>query len=106
MGVGAASGCYPKRAEVDKTTVVPAAKVPALWAADTRKSAATPDVMCSTKRGGMETSNVTTAFIALPVRSHRAGRYPGGQREHRARKNKASHRMVSSAFFGPDSKRR
>jgi hypothetical protein len=44
MGVGAASGCYPKRAEVDKTTVVtraPAARVPALWAADVGKSAAT-----------------------------------------------------------------
>jgi hypothetical protein len=94
MGVGAASGCYPKRAEVDKTTVVtraPAARVPALCAADAGKSAATPDVMCSTKRGGMETCNVTTAFIGLLVRSHRAGRYPGGQRDHCARKNKPSH---------------
>ena len=81
MGVGAASGCYPKRAEVDKTTVVtraPAARVPVLRAADAGKSAATPDVMCSTRRGGMETSNVTTAFIGLLVKSHRAGRYPGG----------------------------
>jgi hypothetical protein len=97
MGVEAASGCYPKRAEVDKTTVVtraPAARVPALWAADAGKSAATPDVMCSTKRGGMETSKVTTAFIGLLVRSHRAGRYPGGQREHCARKNKPSHHSL------------
>ena len=82
MGVGAASGGYPKRAEVDKTTVViraPAARVPALWAADAgksaaTKSAATPDVMCSTKRGAMETSNVTTAFAGLLIGSHRAGR--------------------------------
>ena len=74
MGVEAASGCYPKRAEVDKT-----AGVPALW------SAATPGVTCSTKRGGMETSNVTTAFTCLLVRSHRAGRYHGGKREHHAR---------------------
>jgi hypothetical protein len=97
MGVGAASGCYPKRAEVDKTTVVtraPAARIPALWAADDGKSAATPDVMCSTKRGGMETSNVTTAFIGLLVRSNRAGRYRGGQREHCARKNKPSHHSL------------
>jgi hypothetical protein len=94
MGVGAASGCYPKRAEVDKTTVVTwaaEARVPVLWAADAGKSAATPDVMCSTRRGGMETSNVTTASIGLPVRGHRADRYPGGQHEHRARKNKSSH---------------
>jgi hypothetical protein len=77
MGVGAASGCYPKRAEVDKTTVVtraPAARVPALWAADAGKSAAAPDVMCFANRGGMETSNVTTAFTGLLVKSHRAGR--------------------------------
>jgi hypothetical protein len=97
MGGGAASGCYPKRAEVDKTTVVTrarAARVPALWAADAGKSAATPDVMCSTKGGDMETSNVTTAFIGLLVRSHRVGRCAGGQREHCARKNKPSHHSL------------
>jgi len=99
MGVGAASGCYPKRTEVDKTTLVtraPAAGVPALRAADAGKSAATPDVMCSTKRGGMGTFNVTTASIGLLVRSHRAG-CPGGQRERCARKNKnepSHHRLL------------
>ena len=79
MGVEAASGCYPKRAEVDKTTVVARAPVvPAVWAADTGNSAATPDVMCSTRCGGLETSNVTAAFTGLLVGSHRhrAGRYP------------------------------
>ena len=94
MGVGAASGCYPKRAEVDKTTVVtraPTVRVPVLRAADAGKSAATPDVMCFTKRGGMETSSVTTAFNGLLVGSHRAGRDPDGQREHCACKNKPSH---------------
>lgn len=93
MGGGAASGCYPKRAEVDKTTLVARARavgVPALRAAVAGKSAA-PDVMCSTQRRGMETSNVTTAFIGLLVGSHRARRYPGGQREHCARNNKPSH---------------
>ena len=97
MGVGAASGCYPKRTEVNKTTVVTrarAARVPALWAAGAGKSAATPEVMCSGKRGGMETSNVATAFIGLVVRSHRGGRYPGGQREHCARNNKPSHHSL------------
>jgi hypothetical protein len=93
-GVGAASGCYPKRAEADKTTVitrVAAVRVPALRAADTGKPAATPDVMCAAQRAGMETSNVTTALISFPVRRHRASRHPGGQREHCARKNKPSH---------------
>jgi len=97
MGVGATSGCYPERAEVDKTTVVtraPAARVLALWAGRAGKSAATPDVMCSTNRGGMETSSVTTALIGPLVRSRRAGRYPGGQREHRARNNKPSHHRL------------
>jgi hypothetical protein len=97
MGVGAASGRYSKRAEVDKTTGVtraPAARVPALRAADAGKSAARPDVMCSAKRGGMQTSNVTTAFIGPLVRSHCAGRCPGGQREHCARKNKPSHHSL------------
>jgi len=97
IGVGAASGCHPKRAEVDKTTGVtraPAARVPALRAADAGKSAARPDVMCSAKRGGMDTSNVTTAFFGLLVRSRCAGRYPGGQREHCAGKNKPSHHSL------------
>ena len=43
MGVRAASGCYPKRAEIDETT----AGVPALRAPHIGKSAATPDVMRS-----------------------------------------------------------
>ena len=94
MGVGAASGCYPKRAEVDKTTAVTlaaAVRVPALRAADAGKPAATPDVMRGTNRAGVETSNVTAALISLPVGSHRASRHPGGQCEHGARKNKPSH---------------
>ena len=94
MGVGAASGCYPKRAEVDKTTLVtraPAARVLALRAADAGKSAAMPDVMCPTRHDSMETSNVTAASIGLLFGSHRAGGYPDGQRKHCARKNKLSH---------------
>ena len=94
MRGGAASGGYPKRAEVDKTTVVaraPAARVPALRAADARKSAAAPEVMCSTKRGGMGTSKVITAITGPLVGSHRADRYPGGKREHGAHKDKPSH---------------
>src|SRR5580700_6640316 len=94
MGVGAAGGCYPKRAEVDKTTVVTgalAARVPVLRAADAGKPAATSDVVCATRGGDMGTSSVTTALIGRPVRSHRAGCCPGGQHEHGARNNKPSH---------------
>jgi hypothetical protein len=97
MGVRSASRRYPKRAEADKATLITratAAGDPALRAADTGKSAATPDVMCSSKRGGVGTSDVTTAFIGFPVRSHRAGRYPGNQREHGARNNKPSHHTL------------
>ena len=105
MGVGAASGCYPQRTEVDETTVVtraPATRVPVLWAADAGKSAAAPDVMCSTKRGGMETSNVTTAVTGLLVGSLRAGRCRDGNREHCARNNKLSHHNLLRVL-GPDS---
>jgi hypothetical protein len=105
MGVGAASGCYPKWAKVDETTVItlaPAARVTALRAADAGKSAAVPGVMCSTKRGGMETSNVTAAFVGLLVGSHRAGGHPGGQREHCAGNNKPSHhRLLRVVRAGP-----
>jgi hypothetical protein len=101
MGVRAASGCHPKRAEVDKTTLVTrasAARVPVLRAADAGRSAAAADVMCSTKRGGMETSNVMTAFAGLVIGSHHAGRYPEGKREHCARKDKPSHHSSLCAF--------
>jgi hypothetical protein len=109
-GIEAASGCYPKRAEVDKTALVaraPAARVPALWAAEARKPAAAPDVMCSTRRGDMGTCNVTSASTGLPVGSHRAGRYPGGKREHSACKNKSSHHLlrVLQARLGDSSHR-
>jgi hypothetical protein len=82
-GISAASGHDPERTEVDKATMVTWARtagVPALWAADAGKPAAVPDVMCSIKRGGMEMSNVTTAFAGLLIGSHRAGRQPDGKR--------------------------
>ena len=50
MWVRAASGCNPERTEVDETTVVSGALVAGiqvLRAANAGKSAAAPEVMCS-----------------------------------------------------------
>ena len=104
MGVGAASGCYPKRAEVDKTTLVtraPAARVLALRAADAGKSAAMPDVMCPTRHDSMETSNVTAASIGLCSEAIALAVTPTASASTVPARTSFLI-MVSSAFFGPD----
>ena len=104
MAVGAASGRYPERTQVNKPAVVirSAATIPAFMAqafraADFCKSAdvAVPGTVHCARRASVEMPAVAVA-AGVTVEGHRAGRQPGGNRQRcGGRKKSLSHRIFS-----------